>query len=616
MNPLPHTLSSKPEPVSLWLGGSAWRSGLAWLFALVFGGVVLGVVSSVSAQVLDESWTLTVAGQSVKANPNGTVRIRNISAPDLFGIDGPGTAPDFVSDNFVRLTGVQTKDGVSHYVFSEPFLFRARETFVISNLTFTDFPPLLPASIRVRPDQPTLTAIDQVTQARVTATLQNGSTVDVSPRTRWTSYRTSNPGIATVDRDGFVTAHSKGMVFITAINEGATSVAQVDVSPGDPLTTVIGIVQKPDGQPLPDATVRLAGGAALAITDAGGHFIIRDVATQLGLSGLVAYKLGDGLVFGAKGGLILVPGGVTDAGFIIADGNCSICPDQDGDGLPDDLELALRTNSTRKDTDGDGLNDYFELIYANTDPLVRDSNANGISDDREDADGDGLTTRQEQQYGTHPLLYDSDGDLWDDAAEVNAGSNPVEVESTPQLFFSAAPPLGMLVTGPSQFQAATLGTVVAAPPTTVLVPGLGEIGQITLGMVVAQPPTTVLVPGIGPLEAVSLGTVVAQPPVTLLVPGLASFEAVTLGVVIAQPPLSVLVPGQGPLDSFSLGTVAANPPVALLVPGLSVLDSVSLGIVIAQPPLNLLVPGTGQTEAVTPGTMLARPPVSIQIAPQ
>jgi hypothetical protein len=54
-------------------------------------------------------------------NPDGTFRIPNISAADEFGPGGPGTRPDFVSDDFVRLTGFSDAGGTTTYCFSEPF---------------------------------------------------------------------------------------------------------------------------------------------------------------------------------------------------------------------------------------------------------------------------------------------------------------------------------------------------------------------------------------------------------------------------------------------------------------------------------------------------------------
>ena len=39
---------------------------------------------------LDETWTVTVAGQTVQVNPDGSFAIPNVAAPDLFGPGGPG----------------------------------------------------------------------------------------------------------------------------------------------------------------------------------------------------------------------------------------------------------------------------------------------------------------------------------------------------------------------------------------------------------------------------------------------------------------------------------------------------------------------------------------------
>src|SRR5439155_7357534 len=143
------------------------------------GSLLLFALSQVELQAqLDETWTLTIAGQTVQANPDGSFRIPNVTAPDLFGAAGPGSRPDFLSDDPVRLTGFSTKNGVTHYVFSEPFRIRSGEVFSFSDedLTFTDTPPLFPESILAVPDAPTLTALGQTTQMRVTATLHGGAT--------------------------------------------------------------------------------------------------------------------------------------------------------------------------------------------------------------------------------------------------------------------------------------------------------------------------------------------------------------------------------------------------------------------------------------------------------
>ncbi|MFO0911602.1 MAG: FG-GAP-like repeat-containing protein [Pirellulales bacterium] len=55
--------------------------------------------------------------------------------------------------------------------------------------------------------------------------------------------------------------------------------------------------------------------------------------------------------------------------FIAApDYQASTAGDADGDGLPDDIELAIGTSLSRQDTDNDGIDDYLE-IRAETDPL-------------------------------------------------------------------------------------------------------------------------------------------------------------------------------------------------------------------------------------------------------
>ncbi len=76
-----------------------------WACWLLLSGALL---AAQAAAQLDESWTLTVNGQTVQANPDGSFRIQNISAEDSFGPGGPGTRPDFLSDDFLRLVATTT----------------------------------------------------------------------------------------------------------------------------------------------------------------------------------------------------------------------------------------------------------------------------------------------------------------------------------------------------------------------------------------------------------------------------------------------------------------------------------------------------------------------------
>ena len=84
--------------------------------------------------------------------------------------------------------------------------------------------------------------------------------------------------------------------------------------------------------------------------------------------------------------------------------------DNDNDGLNNHLENYYGTNSENPDSDGDGLGDEMELAILSTDPNKVDTNDNGVNDADEDADGDGLSNSDELIAGTDPAIIDSDID--------------------------------------------------------------------------------------------------------------------------------------------------------------------------------------------------------------
>ena len=117
--------------------------------------------------------------------------------------------------------------------------------------------------------------------------------------------------------------------------------------------------------------------------------------------------------------------------------------DSDGDGLPDDVELAIGTDPFLADSDGDGIPDGIEV----GDPQApRDSDGDGIIDALDpDDDGDGWPTIFEDANGNGDWLdddtdgdgipnyldTDSDNDGYEDGVEITAGTDPLDPLSFP-----------------------------------------------------------------------------------------------------------------------------------------------------------------------------------------
>ncbi len=124
--------------------------------------------------------------------------------------------------------------------------------------------------------------------------------------------------------------------------------------------------------------------------------------------------------------------------------NVLIPNDADGDGIPDEYEIAHGMNpndpsDAAKDFDADGLTNLQEYNLG-TNPRLADTDGDGIPDGQEvalstnplkaDTDGDGLNDGDELKRGLNPLLADSDGDGIPDGLELQLGLNPLVADAT------------------------------------------------------------------------------------------------------------------------------------------------------------------------------------------
>jgi len=381
-----------------------------------------------SEPVLGAGSFVSVGGQGASVLFDGTFSIRNIPA----------------TQSLVRVYGTG-KRGIPVFSRSEFFQVQNQQTYSLAMPVpgFRQRPPATVA-IAAAADQPVLSGLGGTTQLRASARLSDGADLDVTARAQGTTYTSSNSAIASIDSAGVVTAVGPGVAFLTAVNEGTTSSTSIVVSPGDPLTRVVGRATLPDGSAAPGATAAVVGQPISRLTAADGGFDLPGVATllapRLTISGYLRVTARGPFLAGVIPDVLPVGGGTTDVGIL------ALAPprrvDSDGDGVLDDLELLLGLDPTRSDTDGDGILDgredadfdglpnWAEFVVGSN-PAQADSDSDGIRDDQEDADGDGLANGEEALPGadgllTDPLNADTDGDGMSDGYESRFHLDPLD----------------------------------------------------------------------------------------------------------------------------------------------------------------------------------------------
>ncbi|MBS3158820.1 hypothetical protein J4206_06045 [Candidatus Woesearchaeota archaeon] len=103
--------------------------------------------------------------------------------------------------------------------------------------------------------------------------------------------------------------------------------------------------------------------------------------------------------------------------------------DFDRDGLTNYAEYMLGSNPLSSDSDSDSLTDTYEALISKTNIIKYDSDENGLSDGNEDFDNDGLTNYNEQEFGSNPYMRDTDADGLTDKEEKLLGTDPLSTDT-------------------------------------------------------------------------------------------------------------------------------------------------------------------------------------------
>lgn len=148
------------------------------------------------------------------------------------------------------------------------------------------------------------------------------------------------------------------------------------------------------------------------------------IEERIGTSPLLADTDGDGLLDGDEIGSNPEKPLDTDGDGIID----ALDTDDDDDNLATATEILLGTNPLLADSDGDGISDGDEIgdLMDTNNPV--DSDSDGTIDaldteDNLDQDSDGLSDQLEALLNTNPKLADSDGDGINDAIEVGKNTD-------------------------------------------------------------------------------------------------------------------------------------------------------------------------------------------------
>lgn len=390
--------------------------------------------------VLDQRCKAMVLNRTTQVNFDGSFALPNVPVPR----------------GAIRIRVVCEQNGKTIRGQSPFALGVANGATLFGEITFGDDNPI-PVALAITSPAAVLTPAAPGAQLVTTGKLVDGTDVDVTLADSGTFYLSSNPQIASVSANGFVTARSSGTFLVTATHEGVIATIQLRVA----------LANDADGDGLPDDYERVNGFNPGGVNLARLPGVVVNVSSaspygpkQLAVDGNNATSwytgVGDSAALGRSPSIELVfpadqrvaqvrllgnrpfpNGSAFLAGtFAVFDAAGTEISSSGPVPLPfptRDLSVAVDLDGVRRvrftSTSDQSLTPGLSEFQVISRPGGAALDPNNPADAAQDFDLDGLTNLQEFARGTSPYAADTDADGLSDAAEIGLGSNPLSADT-------------------------------------------------------------------------------------------------------------------------------------------------------------------------------------------